>query len=86
MVNQKSTALDTVLLAMLKDLRKRIAHQKSVPPYVVFQDPSLEDMANQYPISMEDMMKITGVSKGKAEKYGKPFSELIDQIRSRKRY
>ena len=75
--NQKSTALDTLLLGMLKDLRKRIAHEKSVPPYVVFQDPSLEDMANQYPISMDDMMKITGVSKGKAEKYAKDFIELI---------
>ncbi|MCL4154519.1 UNVERIFIED_CONTAM: hypothetical protein GTU68_035676 [Idotea baltica] len=75
----RSTALDTVLLGMLKELRKKIAHQKSVPPYVVFQDPSLEDMANQYPISMEDMLKITGVSKGKAEKYGKSFVELIKQ-------
>jgi len=75
--NQRSTALDTVLLSMLKDLRKRIAHEKKVPPYVVFQDPSLEDMANQYPISMDDMMKITGVSKGKAEKYAKDFVELI---------
>ncbi len=75
--NQKSTALDTLLLGMLRDLRKRIAHEKKVPPYVVFQDPSLEDMANQYPISMNDMLKITGVSKGKAEKYAKSFIELI---------
>ncbi len=76
-IGQKSTALDTLLLKMLKDLRKQIAHDKKIPPYVVFQDPSLEDMANQYPISMEDMMKITGVSKGKAEKYAKPFIEMI---------
>ena len=75
----RSTALDIVLLGTLKDLRKRIAHQKNVPPYVVFQDPSLEDMANQYPISLEDMLKITGVSKGKSDKYGKPFIELIKQ-------
>lgn len=75
--NQKSTALDTVLLGMLKDLRKRIATQKKVPPYVVFQDPSLEDMANQYPVSMQDMLKITGVSQGKAAKYAKDFVALI---------
>lgn len=75
--NQKSTALDTMLLGMLKDLRKRIATEKKVPPYVVFQDPSLEDMANQYPISMQDMLKITGVSQGKASKYAKEFIELI---------
>jgi ATP-dependent DNA helicase RecQ len=73
----KSTALDTVLLKMLKDLRRRIAHEKKVPPYVVFQDPSLEDMANQYPISMDDMLKVSGVSKGKAEKYAKAFIALI---------
>jgi ATP-dependent DNA helicase RecQ len=76
--SQKSAVLDNLMLKMLKDLRKRIAHQKKVPPYVVFQDPSLEDMATQYPISMDDMLKITGVSKGKAIKYAKPFIELIE--------
>ena len=76
--SQKSAALDNLLLKMLKDLRKRIAHEKKVPPYVVFQDPSLEDMATQYPINMDDMLKITGVSKGKAIKYAKPFVELIE--------
>lgn len=73
----RSSALDTQLLGLLKDLRKRLAQKKELPPYVIFQDPSLEDMANQYPISMEDMMQITGVSKGKADKYGAPFIELI---------
>ncbi len=75
--NGKSMAIDSSLLKMLKDLRRSIAHQKSVPPYVVFQDPSLEDMATLYPISMDDMSRISGVSKGKAGRYGKAFVELI---------
>jgi len=75
----RSAVLDKVLMNMLKDLRKRIAKQKDVPPFVVFQDPSLEDMATQYPISMDDMAKISGVSKGKATRYGKTFIELIKQ-------
>ena len=50
-----------------------------MPPFVIFQDPSLEDMATQYPISMEDMAKITGVSQGKAQRYGKPFIEMIKE-------
>jgi ATP-dependent DNA helicase RecQ len=62
---------------MLKDLRRKEAQKREVPPYVIFQDPSLEDMATQYPITMEDMSQITGVSKGKAERYGQPFLELI---------
>jgi ATP-dependent DNA helicase RecQ len=64
---------------MLKDLRRSIAKQKNVPPFVVFQDPSLEDMATQYPISMADMAHISGVSSGKAKRYGKPFVEMIHQ-------
>ncbi|MEM9824477.1 MAG: HRDC domain-containing protein, partial [Bacteroidota bacterium] len=68
---------DKILMILLKDLRKQIAREKGVPPYVIFQDPSLEDMATQYPVSMEDMTKITGVSKGKAERYGKGFVALI---------
>ncbi len=73
----KSMALDEQLMKQLKDLRRSIAKEKSVPPYIVFQDPSLEDMATQYPISMEDMAKISGVSQGKARRYGRPFIELI---------
>ena len=73
-----TAALDNKLLSMLKDLRKKMAKEKSVPPYVIFQDPSLGDMATQYPISMEDMTKITGVSIGKAKKYASPFLELIE--------
>jgi ATP-dependent DNA helicase RecQ len=68
---------DEALFTMLKDLRKQIAKQKNVPPYVVFQDPSLEDMAIQYPITIEELTKISGVGSGKADKFGKPFVELI---------
>lgn len=73
----KAMALDDNLLKMLKDLRKSISKEKGVPPYIVFQDPSLEDMATQYPISMEDMTKISGVSEGKAKRYAAPFIRLI---------
>lgn len=75
----KTAVLDKVLMGLLKDLRKKIAKQKNIPPFVVFQDPSLEDMATQYPISMDDMSRITGVSKGKALRYGRPFTALIQQ-------
>ena len=75
----RSAVLDKVLMNILKDLRKRIAKDKNLPPFVVFQDPSLEDMATQYPISMDDMANISGVSKGKATRYGKMFIELIKQ-------
>jgi ATP-dependent DNA helicase RecQ len=70
-------AVDPVLFKMLQDLRKRVAKEKKVPPYVIFQDPSLEDMATQYPIKLDELPNITGVSQGKASKYGKPFVELI---------
>jgi ATP-dependent DNA helicase RecQ len=75
----KSAVLDEVLVKMLKDLRRQVAKKKNVPPFVIFQDPSLEDMATQYPISMEDMTKIQGVSSGKAQRYGRPFIELIQE-------
>jgi len=68
---------DPELFAALKDLRKRIAKQKNVPPFVVFQDPSLEEMAIQYPITMDELKTITGVGTGKAAKFGKPFIDLI---------
>jgi ATP-dependent DNA helicase RecQ len=66
-------------MVLLKDLRKQIARDKKLPPFVIFQDPSLEDMATQYPINMEDMANVTGVSKGKAMRYGRAFIELIAQ-------
>jgi len=64
-------------LKILKDLRKKEAHKLGVPPFVVFQDPSLEDMALKYPISLDELVNIYGVGEGKAKKYGKPF---VDQI------
>ncbi|TCD12241.1 DNA helicase RecQ [Pedobacter frigidisoli] len=76
-VKQGTGALDTHLLSMLKDLRKKIAKQKSVPPFVVFQDPSLEEMCTHYPITMEELRQISGVGSGKAMKFGSTFIELI---------
>ena len=70
-------AVDEVLFKMLKELRKDIAHEKKLPPFVIFQDPSLEEMCFQYPISIENLTQINGVGKGKALKYGEPFIELI---------
>ena len=68
---------DAALFSMLKDLCKQIAKQKSLPPYVIFQELSLEEMAIQYPINMDELTRITGVGSGKAQKYGKPFIDLI---------
>lgn len=68
---------DETLLKLLKDLNKRIAKQKNLPPFVVFQEPSLQDMATQFPITMEEMKNIVGVGQGKAMKFGKPFIEAI---------
>ncbi|HZJ73889.1 MAG TPA: HRDC domain-containing protein, partial [Perlabentimonas sp.] len=73
----KGESHDEELMAMLKDLRKKIAKKKNLPPFVVFQDPSLEDMAIQYPTNMEELQNITGVGIGKAKRYGKEFIELI---------
>lgn len=70
-------ALDKKLLIMLKDLRKKIAKQKSLPPFVIFQDPSLNEMCTHYPVSMEELRQIQGVGAGKAMKFGSPFIELI---------
>jgi ATP-dependent DNA helicase RecQ len=74
---QGGDVLDTQLLQLLKDLRKKIAKQKNVPPFVVFQDPSLEEMCTHYPVSMEELKQISGVGNGKALKFGAPFIELI---------
>lgn len=74
---QGGAVLDTQLLQMLKDLRKKIAKQKNVPPFVVFQDPSLDEMCTHYPVSMDELKQIHGVGSGKALKFGGPFIELI---------
>ena len=76
----KSTGVaDEVLMGMLRDLRKKVAKKIGVPPFVVFQDPSLEDMALKYPITQDEMINIHGVGEGKAKKYGKDFLELISR-------
>lgn len=76
--SQQGTAvLDTHLLQVLKDLRKKIAKQKSLPPFVVFQDPSLEEMCTHYPITLDELKQIHGVGAGKAMKFGAPFVEVI---------
>ena len=68
---------DKTLFGMLKDLRKKVAKQKEVPPYVVFQDPSLEEMATTYPTNKQELSQVNGIGMGKVNKFGKPFIELI---------
>ena len=73
----KVTVLDKALLGLLKDLRKEISKQKNLPPFVIFQDPSLIEMATNYPLTEDDLANISGVSKGKAIRYGRRFLDLI---------
>ncbi len=68
---------DEVLMRDLKDLRKKVSKEVGLPPYVIFQDPSLDDMATRYPITMDDLEKTHGVGKNKAMKYGQPFIDYI---------
>jgi len=70
-------SVDAQLVKILKELRKKVGKKKDLPPFVIFQDPSLEDMALKYPISIEELSNIHGVGEGKAKKYGKEFVELI---------
>lgn len=77
--NAATGATDERLVEMLKDLRKKVAKEKKLPPFVIFLESSLEDMATMFPTSMAELEKISGVSKGKALRYGKPFLELIQQ-------
>jgi ATP-dependent DNA helicase RecQ len=70
---------DVQLMKGLKSLRKTVAHKLGVPPFIVFQDPSLEDMALKYPISIEELKNVHGVGEGKAKKYGKEFVKFIAQ-------
>ena len=72
-------AADEKLVEMLKELRKRVAKEKKLPPFVIFLESSLEDMATMYPTTMPELEKISGVSKGKALRYGKPFLDMIRQ-------
>ncbi len=75
----KDGGADKTLFGLLKDLRKSIAKEQGLPPFVIFQDQSLEDMAIQYPITKEEMTQISGVGVGKAEKFGEPFIKLIKE-------
>ncbi len=77
--NNTVSVADPVLLEMLKDLRKKVAKQKGVPPFVVFQDPSLEDMALKYPITIQELTNVHGIGEGKAKKYGGEFVKLISR-------
>jgi len=77
LVGEASGATDEKLLELLKDLRKKVSKEKNLPPFVIFLESSLEDMATMYPTSMEELEKISGVSKGKSMRYGKPFLEVI---------
>jgi ATP-dependent DNA helicase RecQ len=78
-MGSKSSTADKTLFALLKDLRKEIARKEKLPPFVIFQDPSLEDMAIQYPVTVDELKQIQGVGLGKAQKYGKPFLDLIKE-------
>jgi ATP-dependent DNA helicase RecQ len=79
-ISQKGgSAADEGLFNLLLDLRKELSKEKNIPPFVIFQEPSLQDMAVQYPINMEELTNIQGVGQGKASRYGKPFIEVISQ-------
>lgn len=77
--SKASGTADEALMVMLIDLRKKVAKKEGVPPYVVFQEFSLEDMALKYPISIDEMSNVQGVGEGKAKKYGKEFVQLISR-------
>jgi ATP-dependent DNA helicase RecQ len=76
-MNGKGGAFDETLYDLLVDLRKRLSKQNNIPPFVIFQEPSLKDMCFQYPITMEELTNCAGVGTGKAQRYGEPFLELI---------
>ena len=72
-------AFDKVLVDMLKQLRRNTAHSENIPPYIIFSDPALQEMATSYPTTMEDIKQIIGVGEGKAKKFGEPFLEMIKE-------
>ncbi len=74
-----TSTIDNELLSILKDVRKKVAKSNNLPPFVIFQDPSLEDMAIQYPITIDEMQQIAGVGMGKAKRYGKKFIDIISK-------
>ena len=78
-VKGSGASTDEILMIMLKDLRKKVGKKKGVPPFVIFQDPSLEDMTLKYPITIQELANVHGVGEGKAKKYGIDFIELISK-------
>jgi ATP-dependent DNA helicase RecQ len=76
---EAQASADVVLVEMLKELRKKVAKEKNLPPFVIFLETSLEDMATQYPTTVQELEKIQGVSKGKAVRYGKQFVDVISK-------
>ncbi len=76
-VGEPASITDEKLLSQLKDLRKQVSKEKNLPPFVIFLESSLEDMATMYPTTMDELEKISGVSKGKSLRYGKPFLDVI---------
>jgi ATP-dependent DNA helicase RecQ len=76
----RTAAVDEELFSILKDLRKKLSKVKDVPPFVIFQDPSLEDMAIQYPITIDELQNISGVGAGKAQRYGEEFIDIIKKF------
>jgi ATP-dependent DNA helicase RecQ len=76
---QGGGAVDEQLFAMLKELRGKMSKEKKIPPYVIFQDPAMEEMCTQYPITLDEIAQIGGVGKGKAAKFGQPFIDLIQR-------
>ncbi|WP_295126234.1 DNA helicase RecQ [uncultured Chitinophaga sp.] len=77
---EAQASADPVLFEMLKELRKKVAKEKNLPPFVIFLETSLEDMATQYPTTVQELEKIQGVSKGKATRYGKQFVDVISKF------
>lgn len=77
---EAQASADPVLFEMLKELRKKVAKEKNLPPFVIFLETSLEDMATQYPTTVQELEKIQGVSKGKAIRYGKQFVDVISKF------
>ena len=75
--SQRGAAADKILFSILKDLRKKVAKQKGLPPAIIFSEPSLTDMANQFPITLEELSQIHGVGQGKARKFGQKFIDCI---------
>ena len=75
----RGAALDSTLFDMLKDLTRKVAKKKGVPPYAVFQEPSLQEMSTNYPCTIDELKNISGVGEGKAKKFGQPFVDMIAQ-------